>query len=79
MEAAHTHSCASAELRGVGRHRVRRWVFITGAILLSAISMAGAWKLRYHFLERNFREVIPGQIYAGGYQHTIPLMRILER
>jgi len=78
METAQIRGIPPDDPRGVDRRRRHRWLLITGAAVLVAISMAGAWKLRYHFLGRNFRAITPGRIYAGGYQHSIPLARILQ-
>jgi hypothetical protein len=53
------------------------WISFAFAVLAGAI-----WWLcenRYYYLARNFREVEPGRIYAGGYQHPRPMRRIIDR
>ena len=46
-----------------------------------AVGGAGSWLWdhRGYWIEDNFRVVVPGRIYAGGYQHPIPLKRIIAQ
>jgi hypothetical protein len=52
-------------------------IFIGIALLLGA--QYWAWDHRGYWLIDNFREVEPGRIYAGGYQYSWPLRRIIDR
>lgn len=62
----------------MNRRIALRAAFLLVPLLVVALGY-GVRHFRYHLIERNVREVDPGRIYAGGYQHPIPLARILER
>ena len=60
----------------------RRLIQAGCGILIVALLGTALWWLwdqKYYVFARNFREVEPGRIYAGGYQHPGPLRRIIER
>jgi tyrosine-protein phosphatase SIW14 len=60
-------------------HPNRRKLLILVASLISAASGYFAWDCREYWFANNFREVVPGKIYAGGYQHPLPLRRIIKQ
>ncbi len=49
-------------------------------LIVCAFTAVGywAWGYRYHWIENNSREIEPGRVYAGGYQYSGPLTRILR-
>lgn len=53
---------------------LRRFVLLA---LIVAVTGVTAWKQRHHFVRRNFREVAPGRIFAGGYQLPGPMAEII--
>jgi hypothetical protein len=49
------------------------------AIAFSSLAGYWLWDHRGYWLADNLREVEPGRIYAGGYQYSWPLERIIRR
>ncbi len=58
--------------------RIRR---AAAALLMAALAGLAywAWDHRHYWLLHHFREVVPGRVYAGGYQYPGPLRRIVQR
>ena len=65
--------------RSLASHRCRRWILL--GVLTLPLAYTAHWikAHRYHFIERNFREVAHDQIYAGAFQYPLPLERIVEK
>ena len=67
-----------ASVQRLVSHRRTRWLLI--GLLTLPVAFGAGWirHHRYHFIERNFREVVPGQVYAGAFQYPMPLERIVR-
>ena len=61
------------------RHRRARWLLVGVVILTLVFGAHWIKRHRYQFLERNVREVVPDQVYAGAFQYPVPLERVLRK
>jgi len=63
----------------ISGYRRGRWLLLGILTLLLAYGAHWTKAHRYQFIERNFRAVVPDQVYAGAFQYRLPLERIVEK
>ena len=79
--ARHVFSLGVCSIRGytIDGHRHGRWLLLGVLTLPLAYGAYYVKAHRYHIIARNFREVVPNQVYAGAFQYPLPLERIVEK
>ena len=64
-------ACVATGMRRALAQRRTRWMIIVALTILELSAVA--WHKRRYWTQNNFRAVVPGAVYAGGYQYSMPL------